>query len=68
MQPNMSARAAKIVRTKLAIPMHFATDESMTPDTKVFVAELKKLYVPFYEMKPGETILYRDKSKLVDER
>jgi L-ascorbate metabolism protein UlaG (beta-lactamase superfamily) len=61
MEPNMAARAAKSVRTKLAIPMHFATDETMTPDTKVFAAELKKLKIPFYEMKPGETLTYKRK-------
>jgi L-ascorbate metabolism protein UlaG (beta-lactamase superfamily) len=58
MEPNMSARAAKSVRTKLAIPMHFGTDETMTPDATVFAAELKKLRIPFYEMKPGETITF----------
>ena len=61
MEPNMSARAGKSVRTKLAIPMHFATDEGMTPDAKGFAAELGKLRIPFYEMKPGETITYRGK-------
>lgn len=62
MEPNMSARAAKSVGTKLAIPMHFATDESMTPDTTVFSGELKKLKVPFYEMKPGEIILFKGRA------
>lgn len=59
MEPKMSARAAKSVGTKLAIPMHFATDESMTPDATAFSAELKKLKIPFYEMKSGETILFK---------
>ena len=65
MEPNMSARAAKAVGTKLAIPMHFATDESMAPDTKVFSTELNKLKIPFYEMKPGETIKYRGKLRII---
>lgn len=59
MEPNMAARAAKAVRTKLAIPMHYATDETMTPDTSVFSAELRKFRVPFYEMRPGETITFK---------
>jgi L-ascorbate metabolism protein UlaG (beta-lactamase superfamily) len=61
MQPEMAARAAQSVRTKLAVPMHFATDESMTPTADPFAAQLKKLKIPFYEMKPGETISFRGK-------
>jgi L-ascorbate metabolism protein UlaG (beta-lactamase superfamily) len=61
MEPHMSARAAKSVRTKLAIPMHYGTDEGMTQTADSFAAELKKLKIPFYEMKPGETITFRGK-------
>lgn len=64
MEPKMSARAAKAVGTKLAIPMHFGTDEGMTPDTSVFAAELKKLKIPFYEMNPGETISFKGNRKI----
>jgi len=59
MEPKMAARAAKAVRAKLAIPQHFATDPGMTQDSTVFATELKALKIPFYEMKPGETIVYR---------
>jgi L-ascorbate metabolism protein UlaG (beta-lactamase superfamily) len=59
MEPKMAARAAKAVRAKLAIPQHFATDPGMTQDSTVFAAELKLLKIPFYEMKPGQTIVYR---------
>jgi len=59
MEPKMAAKAAKAVRTKLAIPQHFATDPGMTQDSAVFAAELKLLKIPFYEMKPGQTIIYR---------
>ena len=61
MEPPMAARAAKAVRAKLAIPQHFATDEGMTQSADSFAAALKALKVPFYEMKPGETIVYRGK-------
>ncbi|HUR97869.1 MAG TPA: metal-dependent hydrolase [Pyrinomonadaceae bacterium] len=61
MEPNMAARAAKSVRAKLAVPQHFATDESMTPNTSSFSAALAALKVSFYEMKPGETIRYTGK-------
>jgi len=64
MEPNMAARAAKAVGAKLAIPHHFATDESMTPNTAGFSAALLTLKVPFYEMKPGETITFRGKKRL----
>jgi L-ascorbate metabolism protein UlaG (beta-lactamase superfamily) len=61
MEPHMSARAAQSVRTKLAIPMHYGTDEGMTQTADSFAAGLKKLKIPFYEMKPGETITFRGK-------
>jgi len=64
MEPNMAARAAKAVRAKLAIPQHFATDESMTPNTTSFAAALQVLKVPFYEMKPGETMTFKGKNRL----
>jgi len=64
MEPPMAARAAKAVRAKLAIPQHFGTDEGMTKDAKNFAAELKVLKVPFYEMKPGETITYRGRMRV----
>jgi L-ascorbate metabolism protein UlaG (beta-lactamase superfamily) len=58
MEPRMAARAAKSVRAKLAIPHHFATFPGITKDATAFAAALKKLSVPFYEMKPGQTITY----------
>jgi len=36
----------------------------MTPDANSFATELKVLKVPFYEMKPGETILYLGRAML----
>ena len=63
MEPRMAARAAQSVRTKLAVPMHFATSEGMTQSAAGFAAELKKLKVGFHEMKPGQTITYRGKQR-----
>ena len=58
MGPKMSARAVRSVRAKLAIPDHFGSDGPVqTADG--FIAELKKLKINSYEMKPGETILFR---------
>lgn len=59
MEPRMAARAAQAVRTKLAIPHHFATFPGITPTAEGFAAALKKRKVPFYEMKPGEIISFR---------
>jgi L-ascorbate metabolism protein UlaG (beta-lactamase superfamily) len=61
MEQRMAAKAAQSVRTKLVIPMHFATDESMAQNTTELSTELKKMKIPFYEMKPGETIVYHGK-------
>lgn len=59
MEPRMAAKAAQSVRTKLAIPQHYATFPGITENADGFAAELKKLKIPFYEMKPGETITFR---------
>ena len=59
MEPPMSAKAAKAVRAKLAIPHHYATNPNLTKTADGFAAELKKYNVPFYEMKVGETITFR---------
>lgn len=61
MESRMAAKAAKSVRAKLAIPQHYATFPGITENSGVFAAELKKLRIPFYEMKPGETISFRGK-------
>jgi L-ascorbate metabolism protein UlaG (beta-lactamase superfamily) len=61
MEPRMAAKAAKSVRAKLAIPQHYATFLGIAENSAVFVSELKKLGLAFYEMKPGETLSYRGK-------
>jgi L-ascorbate metabolism protein UlaG (beta-lactamase superfamily) len=60
MEPRMAAKAAQSTRARLAIPQHFGTP-GMTQTADVFAAELKKLKIDFYEMKPGETISFRGK-------
>jgi L-ascorbate metabolism protein UlaG (beta-lactamase superfamily) len=64
MEPRMAAKAAKSVRAKLAIPQHYATFPGIAENSNGFAAELKKLKIPFYEMKPGETISYRGKQMM----
>lgn len=64
MEPRMAAKAAKSVGAKLAIPHHFKTSADMTQSADGFAAELKTLKIPFYEMKPGETISYKGKQML----
>jgi L-ascorbate metabolism protein UlaG (beta-lactamase superfamily) len=61
MEPRMAAKAAQSVRAKLAIPQHFGTFPGIVQTADGFAAELKKLKINFYEMKPGETITYRGK-------
>ena len=67
MEPRMAARAAQSVRAKLAVPQHFATFEGIAPNADGFAAELKRLKIGFYEMKPGETIAFRGR-QLVTKR
>jgi len=64
MEPRMAARAAQSVHARLAIPHHFATFPGITPNANSFAAELKKLRIGFYEMKPGETLVFRGKQLL----
>jgi L-ascorbate metabolism protein UlaG (beta-lactamase superfamily) len=59
MGAKLSARAAQSLRAKTVIPMHFATFEGLLPSADGFAAELKKLRIGFYEMKPGETVSFR---------
>jgi L-ascorbate metabolism protein UlaG (beta-lactamase superfamily) len=61
MESRMAAKAAKSVRAKLAVPQHYATFPGIAENSNGFAAELTKLKIPFYEMKPGETIAYRGK-------
>lgn len=64
MEPRMAAKAAKSVRARLAVPDHYDSVPGVTPNSVVFAAELKKLGIPFYEMKPGETISFRGRELL----
>jgi L-ascorbate metabolism protein UlaG (beta-lactamase superfamily) len=61
MEPKMAAKAAQSVRAKLAIPQHFGTFPGIVQNADGFAAELKKLKINLYEMKPGETITFRVK-------
>jgi L-ascorbate metabolism protein UlaG (beta-lactamase superfamily) len=61
MEPRMAAKAAQSIRAKLAIPHHFGTFPGIIQNSDGFVAELKKMKINFYEMKPGETISFRGK-------
>ena len=59
MEARMAARAAQSVRAKLAVPQHYATFPGITQNSEVFATGLKRLKIPFHEMKPGETISFR---------
>jgi L-ascorbate metabolism protein UlaG (beta-lactamase superfamily) len=48
-------------RARRAIPHHFGTSPGIVPNADSFAAELRKLKIDFYEMKPGETISFRGK-------
>ncbi len=64
MEPRMAARAAKSVRAALAVPQHYATFPGIAQNSGAFAAELKRLKIPFYEMKPGETVTFRGRQML----
>jgi len=64
MEPKMAAKAAQSVRARLAIPQHFGTFPGIVQNADGFAAELKKLKIDFYEMKPGETITFRGRQQM----
>ena len=64
MEPRMAAKAAQAVRTKLAVPHHFDPSPGVARNADVFAAELKRLRIDLYEMRPGETITYRGRQLL----
>jgi L-ascorbate metabolism protein UlaG (beta-lactamase superfamily) len=64
MEPRMAAKAAQSVRARLAVPQHYATFPGIAENADAFAAELKKLKIPFYEMKPGETISFRGRQMM----
>jgi L-ascorbate metabolism protein UlaG (beta-lactamase superfamily) len=61
MEPRMAAKAAKSVGARIAMPHHFKTFPGIAQTSDAFATELKTLKIPFYEMQPGETVLYRGK-------
>ncbi len=61
MEPRMAAKAAQSVRAKVAVPHHFGTFPGIAQTADGFAAELKRLKIRFYEMKPGQTIGFRGK-------
>jgi L-ascorbate metabolism protein UlaG (beta-lactamase superfamily) len=58
---KLSARAAQSLHGKVTIPMHYGTFPGLLQNADGFAAELKKLKMGFYEMKPGDTIIFRGK-------
>lgn len=64
MEARMAAKAAKSVNAKLAIPHHFKTFPGIAENADGFAAELKRLKIAFYEMRPGETITYRGRQMM----
>lgn len=61
MEPDMAARAAKTLKAKLAVPQHYGTFAPLVPTAVTFASALKRLGVPFHEMKPGATMTYSGK-------
>jgi len=61
MGPKLSARAAQSVRAKLAIPMHFGTFPGLLQTADEFATNLKQVRIPFFQMKPGDTVTFRGK-------
>ena len=60
----MAAKAASSVGAKLAVPQHYATFPGIAENANDFAAELRRLRIPFYEMKPGETVVFRGRQML----
>jgi L-ascorbate metabolism protein UlaG (beta-lactamase superfamily) len=59
MEPKDAALAARAVRTKLAIPQHYATFPVITQTPTTFVKFLKQLGIPSLVMAPGQTLRFK---------
>jgi L-ascorbate metabolism protein UlaG (beta-lactamase superfamily) len=68
MEPPMAAKAAQSVRAKVAVPHHFGTFPGIAQTADGFAAELKRLKISFYEMKPGQTVGFRGKQMVTGGR
>jgi L-ascorbate metabolism protein UlaG (beta-lactamase superfamily) len=68
MEPRMAAKAAQSVRAKVAVPHHFGTFPGIAQTADGFAAELKRLKIGFYEMKPGQTVSFRGKQMITGAR
>jgi len=62
MEPPMAARAAKAVRARLVIPMHYATFPVLTQSADGFVKMLDKMHIRSRVMKPGESLTFKGKT------
>src|ERR1044071_4406837 len=63
---KLSVRAAQSLRTKLVVPMHFGTFPGLLPSAEGFATEIKKAKIGFYEMKPGETVVFRGRQMIAN--
>ena len=63
---KLSVRAAQSLRTKLVVPMHFGTFPGLLPTADGFATEIKKTKIGFYEMKPGETVVFRGRQMITN--
>src|SRR5215470_3617716 len=63
---KLSVRAAQSLRTKLVVPMHFGTFPGLLPSADGFATEIKKVKIGFYEMKPGETVVFRGRQMMTN--
>lgn len=59
MEPAMAARAAKIVRARLAIPHHYGTFPVLAADATRFTEELSRKGVNTRVMQPGSSITFK---------
>lgn len=59
--PRLAAQSVKLVRPKMAIPMHFGTFPALTGTPEQFKAELFRLELGnvVRQMKIGETLVWK---------
>lgn len=61
MGPKMAARAAKAVKARLAVPIHWGTFGILAQNMDEFAAESKRLGVNYRIIRPGERLVYEGK-------
>jgi L-ascorbate metabolism protein UlaG (beta-lactamase superfamily) len=68
MEPRMAVKAATDVRARTVVPHHFGTSPGLTQNAASFGEGVKKAGAVFHEMKPGQSLTFRGRKLIAEEK